>query len=343
LFRPRRRLRTNRAVSGICGRTGTGRCFIDTEVTSLRFAVVGAGQLGASLALALRAKGLTLVAFTARTAEGRCRAESWLGGSALSDLREVVSLEPDLYLITVPDSALAAVASELGGLLIGRPPCVVAHTSGATSVKALDPCALAGATTLVFHPLQTFTDPAAGCGRFSDAAVAVTPADVGDPPGAALGFALARLLGAHPFLLGDDKRSLYHAAAAMACNYFVTLEHSAREIFVQSGLPSDQALSLFLPLVRATLDNMEVHGTVNSLTGPLSRGDVSTVSGHLAALAARAPHLLPVYRDLGLCTLHIVRARGEVAASTIEELYGLLGPSQPGEPHIATGENLVYP
>ena len=101
-------------MSGICGRTGTGRCFIDTEVTSLRFAVVGAGRLGASLALALRAKGLPLVAFTARTPAGRSRAESLAGRAALSDLRDVVSLEPDLYLIAVPDSALAEVASELG-------------------------------------------------------------------------------------------------------------------------------------------------------------------------------------------------------------------------------------
>ena len=39
------------------GRTGTGRCFIDTGSTSLRFAVIGAGRLGASMALALRPEG----------------------------------------------------------------------------------------------------------------------------------------------------------------------------------------------------------------------------------------------------------------------------------------------
>jgi predicted short-subunit dehydrogenase-like oxidoreductase (DUF2520 family) len=333
-------------VSGISGRTGTGRCFIDTEVTSLRFAVIGAGRLGASLALALRAEGLALVAYTARTSAGRSEAEAWLGGSAISALADVVSLEPDLYIISVPDAALADVAAELGRLLAADPTPgrVVAHTSGATSVKVLDPCAQAGATTLVLHPLQTFTDPAAGRERFRGTAFAVTPAgDDLDSPGGSLACALVRLLGAQPFYLADDKRSLYHAAAAIACNYFVTLEHLARELFIQSGLPTEEALSLFLPLVKATLDNIEAQGTVKALTGPLSRGDSLTVSAHLVALATYAPHLIPVYRDLGLATLDIVRTRQEVQTSNIRSLAGLLATTEAILPLPATEEELVSP
>jgi predicted short-subunit dehydrogenase-like oxidoreductase (DUF2520 family) len=331
-------------VSGIYSRTGTGRCFIDTDVTSLRFAVVGAGRLGASLALALRTKGPSLIAFTAHTSAGRARAESWLGGSALSDLRDVVSLEPDLYLITVPDSALPEVATKLGSLLVGRPGAVVAHTSGATSIKVLEPCAIAGAITLVLHPLQTFVDPINGCSRFSGTAFAITPSEERrESRGASLAIALTRLLDGRPFLLADDMRSLYHAAATMACNYFVTLEHLARGLFVQSGMPSDEALSLFMPMVRTTLDNIGTQGTVNALTGPLSRGDVQTVRDHLSALATYAPDLLPVYRHLGLATLGILPARKEVQPPTIEQLAGLLGSLQPAPPPSDTQERVVSP
>jgi predicted short-subunit dehydrogenase-like oxidoreductase (DUF2520 family) len=298
---------------------------IGFDVTALRFAVIGAGRLGASLALALRAQGLHLAGFTAHTQSGRARAEAWLGLPAHADGMDLVSLRPDLYIVAVPDAALPEVAARLAESLVGPGPApAVVHTSGATSVDVLRPCQEAGATTLVFHPLQTFSDPVSGSTRFGGTAIAVTPDSGGaDSPGARLGFALADLLGARPFLLADSMRSLYHAAATLACNYLVTLEHQAQQLFAQAGLPSADVLPLFLPLVKATLANIEGEGTVKALTGPLSRGDVFTVRGHLAALAADAPHLLPLYRVLGLATLDLVRARGEVGASIIDELAGL--------------------
>ncbi len=296
-------------------------------MTSLRFAVVGAGRLGASLALALRAAGLSVVAYTASTGAGRARAEGWLGGTPVADVKAVVLLDPDVYVIAVPDTVLPAVASRLGGLMGHRSGRFVAHTSGATTVAVLRPCADAGAATFVFHPLQTFTDPPSSWRRFERTAIAVTPSDTGQgSSGQALAFALAQHLHAVPFLLADDKRALYHAAATMACNYFVALEHVATGLFVRSGLPSEQALSLFLPLVRATLDNIETQGTMQALTGPLSRGDIGTVRGHLEALSVETPELLPIYTALGLATLDLVRSRGEIEESTIGQLARLLSP-----------------
>ena len=115
-----------------------------------------------------------------------------------------------------------------------------------------------------------------------------------------------------PFFLADDKRSLYHAAATVACNYLVTLEHLADELFVKAGVPERVTLSLFLPLVRATLDNLAAQGPVDALTGPLSRGDAATIAAHLEALAADAPETAPGLprarpRDLDLVA---ARARG---------------------------------
>lgn len=307
-----------------------------TAVTSLRFAVIGAGRLGASLALALRNLGATLVGFTARSSLGRRQAAIWLGSQAVTDLAELVLEQPELYFIAVPDQAVPEVALQLAQVLeahaAGTQP-VVAHTSGATSVTALDPCKQTGAATMVFHPLQTFTEPLTGSRRFQDAAIGITPSDQRpDDPALTLGFAVARALGARPFLLPDEKRGLYHAAATLACNYLVTLEHVAERLFVQAGLPPEEALSLFMPLVRATLDNIATQGTVASLTGPLSRGDLDTISRHLSALESHAPDLLAVYQALGLATLSILQHRNELAPSVISALGTLL--KQPrAKPH----------
>jgi predicted short-subunit dehydrogenase-like oxidoreductase (DUF2520 family) len=235
-----------------------------------------------------------------------------------------------MYVIAVPDEVLPSVATELGALLRrDRPPGglgpLVLHTSGASSVTVLAPCAEAGALTLVFHPLQTFPDPSSGSARLPGAAVAITSGSGGAESRAALlGFALAQSLGARPFFLPDERRALYHAAATMACNYFVTLEHLASTLFVRAGLPDQEAFDLFLPLVTATLDNLRDHGPVAALTGPLSRGDAATVSRHLAALAAESPSVLQAYQVLGLATLDLVRAQQNLDPRAIEELARLL-------------------
>jgi len=315
--------------------------------------VIGAGRVGSSLALALRSVGAHLAGFTARTVEGRSRAEAWLEVKASMGMRELVARSPHIYAIAVPDDVLPEVARELAdefdrvaGMAPqaeGQAAPLVLHTSGATSVAVLAPCARAGALTLAFHPLQTFPDPIAGAARFAGAAIAVTPGgEDPDPRAAELGFSLARSLGARPFLLADGKRTLYHAAATMACNYFVTLEHQAEQMFIKAGLGANmgiepnadrdtgsggqETLALFLPLVAATLENLRSEGSLAALTGPLSRGDEHTVDGHLKALAAEAPDLLPLYRILGLATLDIVRARGEVDDGAMAGLARLLDP-----------------
>ncbi len=306
---------------------------IEASVASLRFAVIGAGRLGASLALALRRHGQTLVGFTAASPAGRVRAEEWLGLPASPALSDLVRLRPDLYFVCVPDGAVIDVAAELGTELragieavpdgAARRP-VVAHTSGATSVSALLPCEVAHAATLVFHPLQTFPEPLTGATRFAGAGVAITPGSADPDAAGTMGMKLADLLGMRPFFLADDKRGLYHAAATVACNYLVTLEYLADGLFVKAGVPERVTLSLFLPLVRATLENLAARGPVDALTGPLSRGDAATIAGHLEALASDAPEILPAYRALGLATLDLVDARREVAPEVLARLHDLL-------------------
>jgi predicted short-subunit dehydrogenase-like oxidoreductase (DUF2520 family) len=336
---------------------------IEASATSSRFAVIGAGRLGSSLALALCNRGLTLVGFTAGSSEGRVRAERWLGSPATLRLGTLVGLRPDVYFICVPDGVVADVATELGAALgAGRgadqrdeadsgaareaaaPRPVVAHTSGATSVSVLAPCEEAGAATLVFHPLQTFPDLSAGASRFAGAGAAITPGPAHPDEAGTTGLRIADLLGMRPFLLADDKRSLYHAAAAVACNYLVTLEHVANKLFVEAGVPERVTFDLFLPLVRAALDNLAARGPVDALTGPLSRGDEKTIAAHLTALSADAPDTLPLYRALGLQTLELVTARGEVDYRTIVRMRELLtGPTRPAAPAALTPITLPPP
>ena len=184
-----------------------------------------------------------------------------------------------LALLCVPDTAVRDVAQ---GLSLGHG--WIAHVSGATPLAALDP----HERRFSLHPLQTFT-LSRGPEQLDGAWAAVT-AETEEAH--ALGLELAELLGLRPFELADDKRPLYHAGAAVASNYLVTLHRVASELFAAAGAPPE-ALG---PLMRRTIENGF------ELTGPISRGDWAVVEAHLAALHEEHPELEPMYRVLAEAT-----------------------------------------
>jgi predicted short-subunit dehydrogenase-like oxidoreductase (DUF2520 family) len=184
----------------------------------------------------------------------------------------------DVVLLCVPDRAISEVARTV------EPGPWIAHTSGATPLAALDP----HVRRFGIHPLQTFTLKR-GAEQLDGASAAVT-AETNE--GLSLGFELARVLGLEPFELEDDKRPLYHAGAAIASNYLVTLYRVAAQLFEASGAPP----AGLIPLMRRTIDNGF------ELTGPISRGDWSTVDVHLDAIRSARPELEPMYRALAEVT-----------------------------------------
>lgn len=199
--------------------------------------------------------------------------------------RELECGDADLVLLCVPDAAIAAVAAEV------RPGPWVAHTSGATPLAALAP----HARRFSVHPLQTFVLEL-GPEQLDGAWAAVTGEN---EEALAAGRELAGLLGLEPFALDDDERPIYHAAAAFASSFLVTLHEVAAELMEAAGAPAD-ALE---PLMRRTMDNGFDH------TGPLVRGDWETVERHRQAIRERRPQLLPLYQMLTDTTATLLRVR----------------------------------
>jgi predicted short-subunit dehydrogenase-like oxidoreductase (DUF2520 family) len=203
-------------------------------------------------------------------------------GSAVSArLRErgiALGEDAGLVLLCVPDGAIAEVARKI------EPGPWIAHVSGATPLGTLAP----HERRFSVHPLQTFTR-ARGPEQLDGAWAAVT-AETGEARTA--GFWLAQTLGLQPFELADDARPLYHAGAAIASNYLVTLYEVAAELFRAAGAPPE-ALA---PLMRRTIDNDF------ELTGPIERGDWETVEAHRRAIRTARPELEPLYDVLAEAT-----------------------------------------
>jgi predicted short-subunit dehydrogenase-like oxidoreductase (DUF2520 family) len=186
--------------------------------------------------------------------------------------------DAELIVLCVPDSAIADVASNL---VVGP---WIAHVSGATRLAALDPHEL----RFSVHPLQTLTRDR-GPEQLDGAWGAVSAES---PEAMARARWLADTLGLQPFEVADADRTLYHAAAVIGGNFLVTLHDVSARLLSEVGAPE----AAIVPLMTRTIENGF------DLTGPIARGDWTTVDAHLAALEQRDPDLVPLYRALAEAT-----------------------------------------
>lgn len=219
-----------------------------------RVRVVGTGRAGGAIAGRLAERGLEVVA----------------GRDAAADA--------DLVLLAVPDAAIPEVAQRVP---IGP---WLAHVSGATSLAALEP----HRRRFSVHPLQTLSRER-GPEQLDGAWAAVTAEG---EEAAEAGRWLAETLGLRPFPLADADKPLYHAGAAIASNFLVTLYRAAAGLMEATGAPPEA----LVPLMERTIENGF------ALTGPIARGDWTTVEAHLRALEEREPDLVPLYRALAEAT-----------------------------------------
>ena len=295
------------------------------DLDALRFCVVGPGRLGSALARALEDAGLTVGAFGVR------------GGADASSTPPRLPLveavrAADVFWLAVPDDAIAAVATQLaqrlGPSALGK---LAVHSSGLAGMAVLDPLRAAGAHVVGLHPLQTLAAEA-GDDVFAGVPFAVTAHDETD---LVLGSALVERLGGLPFALGDERKPLYHLAAAVASNLLVALESEAIELMneaigaaskVSGTVAADdvEGLRVLAPLVRTTAANLLTLGPERALTGPVARGDVSTVRAHLELLKRYPPRLGEAYRALSLQALALTAPR--LDDDTVRTLKELLTP-----------------
>jgi predicted short-subunit dehydrogenase-like oxidoreductase (DUF2520 family) len=189
--------------------------------------------------------------------------------------------DPELVLLCVPDRAIGEAAAYVS---LGP---WVAHVSGATPLAELAP----HTRRFSVHPLQTFT-ARRGAEQLDGAWAAVTAET---EEGRVVATWLAEILGLRPFPLTDENRAAYHAGAAIASNYLVTLRQAAGSLLEAAGAPPE-ALD---PLMRRTIDNGF------ELTGPIQRGDWETVERHREAIRATRPGLEPLYDTLADATVAV--------------------------------------
>lgn len=287
--------------------------------------IISAGKVGSVLGAALRAAGHAVVGVYAHSEASRDRADALLPDVPVLDVPTIVE-RSELVLLAVPDDQLPGLVEGLGKLGAWQPGQLVVHTAGRFGTDVLEPVRAAGGIGLAIHPSMTFTGLSLDLQRLTDCSFGVTAA----APVLPIAQAFVVEMGAEPVVIAEADRPLYHAALAHGSNHVMTLMGQSMQLLHKIGV--EQPDRMLGPLVRATVDNALASGE-NALTGPVARGDVSTVSAHVAALTELAgpdaapsagSNLLDGYRALGRFTAQRAAASGRIDEETYRAVLAAL-------------------
>ena len=269
-----------------------------------RVSIVGLGNWGSSLAHALRASGVPLheVIISGDGRRAGVPRATWARGLPLTSLKRA-TLEANVLWLCVPDAAILPVtrslvrrAASLGFNLEKR---LVIHSSGALGTEVLESAALAGAAIASVHPVMSFPNrtPVSLRGVSFGVEADASVRRILDP--------IIRIIGGRPFPIPTGQKALYHAVGMFSSPLLVSHLAAAQRTAELAGFSSREARSLLEPIARATLDNFFGRGPGGSFSGPIARGDVSTIALHLQALEPH-PMLASMYRSLALFALEVL-------------------------------------
>lgn len=289
----------------------------------MRLAIVGAGNVGKVLGTALARKGYRLAAASAQTENSRYQASTLWDCPVFSEPYKAAA-EGDIVFLTTPDQVIEEVCLEIaryGGFHKGQ---VVLHTSGAHSSIILAPAKKAGASVLAFHPLQTFPQLEVGLRSLPGTYFAVD----GDEKAFPLAEKLVDSLEGKLLSVPTALKPLYHAAACTACNYLVSLMDMALKMYEPMDIPPAKAMDALSPLIEGTLQNIRTLSPEKALTGPIARGDLTTIESHLKNIKKYKPELLTYYCSMGIYTAGLAVRKGTISKETEKTIITMLGGEQ---------------
>jgi predicted short-subunit dehydrogenase-like oxidoreductase (DUF2520 family) len=269
-----------------------------------RVAIVGAGNLGTALTLALRDAGYSIDAVVAHSRGASLkraqRLAKQVGARASDDLPDV---QAELIWLCVPDAEVSRAARSLAGKLEwkGR---VAFHSSGALTSDELAALRSRGAAIASVHPLMTFV-------RGSQPSLTgVSFAVEGDTRALRLARRVVKGLGGRAYSIRKKDKAAYHAWGAFASPLLTALLATTEQVAALAGVNRKAARERMLPILRQTLANYAAFGAAGAFSGPIVRGDVNTVRQHLRVLRG-TPVSRKVYFELARAALRYLPVKNK--------------------------------
>lgn len=269
----------------------------------MRIGFIGAGKVATAFGRYLHDRGMVIGGYFDRHGDKVAHAARATRSRACGDGAEVAACS-EMVLITTRDDQIQPAAEDLCRRKAFGAHHLVGHMSGAHPSVILSQAEKLGAAVFSLHPLQAFAQENKAVDDLTHTWFSL---DGTDPRIDQVADILNKT--GNPFfrILPENKR-LYHLSACIISNYLVTLLQIGMTALEQSGIPPKEGLTAMLPLIQGTIANVVEMGPARALTGPIARGDATTIKHHLEALEEQQLiDLKAFYSYLGLKTLELAK------------------------------------
>ncbi len=287
---------------------------------SAKISFIGAGKVGISVAYLLKKSGYNIIGISSRSISSAQKASDFIGGATYTNDILMFVEDADIVFITTNDDAIKLVVEKILENCQIKKGQIFIHTSGSVSSKVFSPLEELGAYGLSIHPLQTIANPSEGIRNISGSLFAID----GNEKAFDIARKIVAALDGVPFIIESEKKSLYHLSAVVACNYFVTLMDLGTNLMKLVNIDEKLATEGLIKLVKGTLNNIEKLGTVDALTGPISRGDIETIKDHIKAIRKYSPHTMLLYKVLGQYTTDLAIKKGSLEKDKAKKILEIL-------------------
>jgi predicted short-subunit dehydrogenase-like oxidoreductase (DUF2520 family) len=278
-----------------------------------RITIVGAGNLGAALAMCLRQAGYVIDQIVFRDSRASRRKATALartvGAWAVAIAR--AAIDSDVVWFCVPDDAIAEVARSVAQKADwkGR---VALHSSGALASDELAALQRLGAHVASVHPMMTFVAGSLQTGSSqasSQRSLAGVPFAIeGDVAAVRAGRAIVKELGGKAYAIRRQDKVAYHAWGTFASPLLTALLATTEHVAAAAGLNRREAKRRMLPILQQTLANYAALDAAGAFSGPIVRGDVETIRRHLRVLR-KVPAAAEVYAALAKAAVRYLPGR----------------------------------
>ncbi len=281
---------------------------------------MGPGRIGLSLSILLERSGFEIAGIWGRSEgslseAGRYACRPLFHGPIPAEISGA-----GIIFITTSDGAIESVSQHLSASGCLGEKVIVFHCSGVYDSRILGSLKEQGASTGTIHPLQAVPTVEAGVKSLPASWFSLR----GDPEAVSVGKKLVTGIGGKFLELAGGDAGLYHASAVMASNYLVTLLWSAAAMMAGAGLPEKEAIRAILPMVRNVVESVDELGAEKALTGPIARGDHSTLGRQLESVAEKRRQDLPLFLALAERTVELAWEKGDIDEAGIRRLRQLI-------------------
>ncbi|MFW9929901.1 MAG: Rossmann-like and DUF2520 domain-containing protein [Candidatus Thorarchaeota archaeon] len=243
-------------------------------------AVIGAGKIAYSLVSALVKNGYRLKLIISSNYDAAKNLAKKFSIKNYSDKLTNLDTNIRIIFISVPDNQIKIIADKLARLNINVKDSLFIHFSGAENISNLNSLWKRGALTASFHIMQTF--PSKRIVKVDNCYVSI---ETENKFAERFLFKLAGDLKLKPFKLSSEEKVLYHLTGVFASNFLVGNIFSSEKIFnIKKNKITYNNFDFLLPLIKSTFKNLNKFGSSKALSGPIERGDLSTVKKHINAL-----------------------------------------------------------